>query len=49
MQGALCGVLLVTVGLAALVTHQKRLALRLPLNRPQPIGLDVATRRIARP
>lgn len=32
MQAALCGLLAITVGLAALATHQKRLALRLPLN-----------------
>ena len=34
MQGALCGLLLATIGLAALVTHEKRLALRLPLRGP---------------
>jgi hypothetical protein len=43
MQAALCALLLVTVGLAALVTHQKRLALRLPLTGVQSVGrLDVS-------
>lgn len=38
MQAALCGVLAITVGLAALATHQKRLALRLVLNA-QPVSV----------
>ena len=43
MQAALCAVLLATIGLAALVTHEKRLALRLPLiDPPRGIGQLVA-------
>jgi hypothetical protein len=38
MQGALVGVLALSVGLAALVTHQKRQALRLPLAPETPVG-----------
>jgi hypothetical protein len=38
MQGALVGVLALTVGLAALVTHQKRLALRVPLAHEMAVG-----------
>src|SRR4051812_16173539 len=38
MQGVLCALLLATVGLAALVTHEKRLALRLPLGPVQRVG-----------
>ena len=46
MQGALCGVFAVTVGLAALTVHQKRLALRLPLGKPFQVGrLQVAVPR----
>ena len=46
MQGALCGVLGMTIALAALVAHEKRLALRLPLNKPMTIGrLSVALLR----
>ncbi len=38
MQVALCALLAATIGLAALVTHQKRLALRLPLNPETLVG-----------
>jgi hypothetical protein len=38
MQGALFGVLGITVGLAALATHEKRLALRLPLGPEIHVG-----------
>src|SRR3954454_21582266 len=38
MQGALVGVLALTVGVAALVTHQKRLALRVPLAHEMTVG-----------
>ena len=38
MQGVLCAVLGLTIGLAALTVHQKRLALRLPLGAQTHIG-----------
>jgi hypothetical protein len=38
MQAVLVGVLAITLGLAALATHQKRLALRLPLSHPIVVG-----------
>lgn len=39
LQAALCGLLAITLGLAALATHQKRLALRLTLNdKPASVG-----------